>query len=337
MALTKEPEVAALTLGLRVAVASALCLLVGEWFHIPGSTNSVVFVQFVLARWPFQAVQQGAELFLGLTLAVVCGATLNLLLAYTPPAFFTALALVYLFLTYRYAMHRLPFLFLFAAAYLGHLAYTGMTTPAETFAVSGRLLGQGLLGVGISLLVHGLSGRGYELNLHPAGEPLRPVQPNRISLSARLTITSLLALLTTVWLGLPVTQTMTSALILSAVSDEPGRRRKGLDRAIAVGIAGAYALVALVVLTRLPQPLLLAAFLFAGQFVAAYYARADVPHTYRARQTGMVLAMTLVVPADELGTLSPALQRLGGVVVGLLIAESVGLLWPAQASGRNSP
>jgi hypothetical protein len=46
--------------------------------------------------------------------------------------------------------------------------------------------------------------------------------------------------------------------------------------------------------------------------------------------------MTLVVPADELGTLSPALQRLGGVVAGLLIAESVGLLWPAQSSGRNS-
>ena len=105
MALTKEQEAAAVALGLRVAVASALCLLVGEWFHIPGSTDSVVFVQFVLARWPFQAVQQGVELFLGLTLAVVCGATLNLLLAHNP-AFLAALALVYLFLTYGYATHR---------------------------------------------------------------------------------------------------------------------------------------------------------------------------------------------------------------------------------------
>jgi hypothetical protein len=258
------------------------------------------------------------------------------LLAPTPPAFLTALTLVYLFLTHGYATHRHPFLFVIAAVFLGHLAYTGMTAPAETFAVSVHLLGQGLIGVGISLLVHGLSGGGYELNLHPSGEPLRPVRPDWISVSARLTVTSLLALLTTVWLGLPVTQTMTSALILSAVPDERGRRRKGLDRAIAVGIAGAYALTALVVLIRLPQLPLMAAFLFAGQFVAAYYARSDVPHTYRARQTGMVLAMTLVVPAQELGTLSPALQRLGGVVVGLLIAEGVGLLWPAQASRRTS-
>src|SRR5262245_9880498 len=167
MALTKEQEAAAVALGLRVAAASALCLLVGEWFRIPGSTDSIVFVQFVLARWPFQAVQQGAEVFLGLTLAVVCGVTLNLLLAKLPLAFLAALALVYLFLTYRCATHRRPFLFVFATAYLGHLAYAGVTAPAETFAVSGHLLGQGLLGVGIALLVHGLSGGGYELDLHP--------------------------------------------------------------------------------------------------------------------------------------------------------------------------
>src|SRR5262249_6100275 len=153
--------------------------------------DSVVFVQFVLARWPFQAVQQGAELFLGLTLAVGCGATLNLLLAHNPPAFLAALALVSLFLTYGYATHRLPFLCVFATAYLGHLAYAGMTAPAETFAVSRRLLGQGLLGAGISVLVHGLSGGGYALNLHPGGEPLWPVRPEWVSLSARLTVTSL--------------------------------------------------------------------------------------------------------------------------------------------------
>lgn len=322
-------EAAALVLGLRVACASVLCLLAGAWFHIEGADVSALLVQLILARAPFQAVQQGVELLLGLVLAIACGILLNLCFAAAAPQFLTVMTLLFLAFTYGRATKWLPFLFLIACIFIGHMAYTGLTAPGETFAAAGQLLGQGAVGVGVSLLVHGLSGGDLSLVLRHTGDPLWPPRAAWVEQSLRLTVVSMLALFATTWLVLPVTQTMTSALILASFADDSDRRRKEWERAIAVVMGGAYALTAMAVLALQPYLSLLAALLFLGNFAAAYRTRADVPRTYLFQQSGMVVAMTLVVPVEDLGHLTPAMGRLAGVIVGALIAEAIAQVWPA--------
>jgi hypothetical protein len=67
---------------------------------------------------------------------------------------------------------------------------------------------------------------------------------------------------------------------------------------------------------------------FLGMFVAGYLARTSPTHGYTGVQMGFVIALVLVAPPAEAGQITPAVQRIEGVVVGLAAALLVTALWP---------
>ena len=71
-----------------------------------------------------------------------------------------------------------------------------------------------------------------------------------------------------------------------------------------------------------------AGLLFLGQFVAAYLTRTAGKHAYAGLQMGLVLPLLVVAPPAEFGSLTPAVQRLEGVLLGLVASVVVAGLWP---------
>ena len=78
----------------------------------------------------------------------------------------------------------------------------------------------------------------------------------------------------------------------------------------------------------LPFFFLLAALLFLGQFLAAYLTRTGGTYSYAGLQMGLVLPLVVVAPRAEFGSFTPAVQRLEGVLLGLLASVLVAGLWP---------
>ena len=85
--------------------------------------------------------------------------------------------------------------------------------------------------------------------------------------------------------------------------------------------------VAHLVLVKMRAPLLVA-LLFLGQFVAAYLTRTAGKYAYAGLQMGLVLPMLVVAPRTEFGSFAPAMQRLEGVLLGLVASVVVAGLWP---------
>jgi hypothetical protein len=73
---------------------------------------------------------------------------------------------------------------------------------------------------------------------------------------------------------------------------------------------------------------LLAGLLFLGQFVADYLTRTAGKYAYAGLQMGLVLPLVVVAPRAEFGSLTPAVQRLEGILLGLVASIVVAGLWP---------
>ena len=73
---------------------------------------------------------------------------------------------------------------------------------------------------------------------------------------------------------------------------------------------------------------LLAGLLFLGQFVAAYLTRTAGKYAYLGVQMGLVLPMLAVASPAEFGSLTPVVQRLEGILLGLVASIVVAGLWP---------
>jgi hypothetical protein len=67
---------------------------------------------------------------------------------------------------------------------------------------------------------------------------------------------------------------------------------------------------------------------FLGQFVAAYVTRTARKYAYAGVQMGLVLPMLIVAPRAKFGSLTPAVQRLEGILLGLIASVVVAGLWP---------
>ena len=93
-------------------------------------------------------------------------------------------------------------------------------------------------------------------------------------------------------------------------------------------MATLWAIGTFVIIGLLPHLPLLAALLFLGQFMAAYITRVAGSYAYAGVQMGLVLPMIVVVPRSEFGELTPAVQRLEGILLGLAASVIVAMLWP---------
>ena len=158
--------------------------------------------------------------------------------------------------------------------------------------------------------------------------PLWPLRGEWLSQSLMLAVTVLLTLLGAHAIGLPAEKAAISVMLLTVTPHVQALVLKGELRLggafLAVGwAAGTFLVVALV--PRLP---VLAGLLFLGQFVAAYLTRTAGKHAYAGRQMGLVLPMLVVAPPAEFGSFAPAVQRLGGILLGLVASVVVAVLWP---------
>ena len=93
-------------------------------------------------------------------------------------------------------------------------------------------------------------------------------------------------------------------------------------------LAAAWAAAIFLLVSLLPHFPLLAARRFLGQYVAAYLARVGGQYAYAGVQMGLVLPLVVVASRGEFGSITPAIQRLEGVVVGLAASLLVAGLWP---------
>jgi hypothetical protein len=93
-------------------------------------------------------------------------------------------------------------------------------------------------------------------------------------------------------------------------------------------LGAAWGFASAVVLTRLPQLPVVMALFFLGMFLASYLARTSPTRGYVGVQMGFVIALVLVAPPAQSGDLTPVVQRVEGVAVGLATSLVVSSLWP---------
>ena len=97
---------------------------------------------------------------------------------------------------------------------------------------------------------------------------------------------------------------------------------KGELRIAGLVLATVWALGTFLIVGLLPYFPLLAGLLFFGQFVATYLTRTAGKYAYAGVQMGLVLPMLVVAPRAEFGSLTPAVQRLEGVLLGNLLVNA---------------
>ena len=143
-----------------------------------------------------------------------------------------------------------------------------------------------------------------------------------------LAVTVLLTVLGAHVLDLPPSKAAISVMLLTVTPHLQALILKGELRLVGAFLAVVWAAATFVVVVLLPHFLMLAGLLFLGQFVAAYLTRAGGKYAYAGVQMGLVLPMLVVVPRAEFGSLTPAAQRLEGILLGLVVSVVVATLWP---------
>jgi uncharacterized membrane protein YccC len=328
MAVTREEREAAVGLGLRVAVASASALILAELFRLPDAALAVYTAHVVMAHFTYTSFQQGVERLAGRTLGIGVGLVLITLFIGSEVPYLAGLVLGLFVFSYVFAAGRLGYSALNAALFLGFMGHIGMVDPASGPALAGSIVTQLVLGTGLAFLVNALTRVELTATIVTGTGPLWPPRRGWLSKAVRLTVTETLAILLVLWTALPPIPTIISAALLATTPDGQALRKKALERGAAVFLGGGYALAAIVLLTRMPSFPLFVLLVFLGMFLAAYFVRTLPERFYIPYQAGLVLPMVLVGPPGELGSLLPALQRLGGIVAGLVLAEVVLLVWP---------
>jgi hypothetical protein len=143
-----------------------------------------------------------------------------------------------------------------------------------------------------------------------------------------LAVTVLLTILGAHMLGLPPEKAAVSVMLLTVTPHLQAMILKGQLRIAGLLLATTWALGMFLVVGLLPYFPLLAGLLFIGQFVATYLTRTLGKYSYAGLQMGLVLPLVVVAPPAEFGSLTSAVERLEGVLLGLVASVVVAGLWP---------
>jgi uncharacterized membrane protein YccC len=324
---------AAVALGLRIGVAATTCLVVTEWLHLQEAALSVYSTHLVMVQFPFSAFQKGVERIVGRVAGVLYGLALVQLFWPTPFLFVTLAVLGLLVVFYVYASGRLSYAALNGGLFVGVMAVTGITAPATALPYAVGLIPQLVLGVGAALLVNWVTGAERTVAIVTTGEPLWPLRRDWLSVSAMLTTIQGVTVIVALALDLPALPTVISATMLGISPDLPSLFQKGWLRLLGGMFGGGLALAAMVLLVAMPYFPLLLALVFFGMFLAGYLTKASANYSYAFLQLGLVFPLVLISPTGGIGSIAKAVNRLVGVVVGLLVAELVSVLWPRKAAG----
>jgi uncharacterized membrane protein YccC len=326
---TNEQQGGNVALGLRIAVASAICLVVTEWFHLQQAALSVYTAFLVMATFPVSSFQKGIERFLGRALGVGYGLLLIRFCLHRPALFLALMMVGQVASSYVSLSGRLGYAALMAAVFTGVMAAIGLTAPQTAFSYAQSVIPQLLLGEMTALVVNLITGAERALVIQVVGSPLWPLRREWLNTAAMLSVAQVGVLLVTVMLRLPATATMVSAMIIGiAPSSGQTMFNKAVQRSLGAVLGGGYACASIVILMRLPHFVLLLALVFLGIFLATYFTKASKDSSYAFLQMGLVMPMVLIESGGGLGSVTTAVQRLVGVAVGLFIAQLVAWLWP---------
>jgi uncharacterized membrane protein YccC len=313
---------------LRVALAASVCLVVVVAWRLPHGNLAVWTTHMVMSQYAFSIFQKGVERVVGRGLGLLAGLVLVTLFRNAPAVALLVEAALLLAFFYVFFAGRLAYTFLNAGLYLGAIIEIAHADPASAWPVAGELLLAIVLGVVIADLVTWLTGAERDLHIRTGGEALWPLRTDWLSHSAMLVVTTVLAQLTTRWLQLPADAALVSVMLLTVTPSIQALLHKGVLRVVGALLGAIWAIGSFLLLTWLPHLPLLVLLLFGGMFVASYVARTGGANSYTGIQMGLVLPLLLVVPAEEVGRITPVVQRLEGVAAALTASILVGSLWP---------
>jgi uncharacterized membrane protein YccC len=313
---------------LLTAVANVVCLILAEWLGLERANLAVWTTYIVTAQYTFTRFQKGLERVVGRGLGILGG--LVLATWFNDTALLT-LGLIALLLTtffYLYFAGRLAYTFLNAGLYVVAMFQIGHANPAAAVPEAKDLFAAVVLGVAAADGVTWVAGAERDLGIRFGEAPLWPVRRDWLSQSLMLAVTVVLTLLGAHALGLSPENAAISVMLLTVTPHVQAMILKGELRIAGVLLGTAWALGTFLVVGLLPHLPLLAGLLFLGQFVAAYLTGTAGKYSYAGLQMGLVLPMVVVAPPAEFGSLTLAVQRLEGVLLGLVASVVVAGLWP---------
>jgi uncharacterized membrane protein YccC len=313
---------------LLTAGSTVVCLVVAEWFGLQHANLAVWTTYMVLTQYTFTRFQKGLERVVGRGLGILAGLVLT---TWFHDTVLLTLGLITVLLTaffYLYFAGRLAYTFLNAGLYVVAMFQIGHANPASAVSVAAGLFAAVVLGVVVADVVTWLSGAEHDLGIRFGEAPLWPVRGDWLSQSLMLAVTVLLTLLGAHALDLPPEKAAVSVMMLTVTPHVQAMVLKGELRIAGAILASVWALGTFLVVGVLPHFPLLAGLLFLGQFTAAYLTRTAGEYAYVGVQMGLVLPMLVVAPPTEFGSLTPAVQRLEGILLGLAASVVVAVLWP---------
>jgi hypothetical protein len=216
-----------------------------------------------------------------------------------------------------------------AALFVGVTAAMGLTAPATVKPYFWHAIVQLLLGEAAAFFINWISGAERDVSLTVTGEKLFPLRADWLNISFMLSVSQMTTLFATLLLDLPITPTMISALIIGITAGSAEAAwHKARQRSLGALLGGGYAFAAMLLLTLIPSFILLLVLVFFAMFLAACGVKTSAANSYVYLQMGLVAPLVLIGPTGDIGSVTPAIQRLVGVWVGLLIAQAVSLVWP---------
>jgi uncharacterized membrane protein YccC len=272
--------------------------------------------------------QKGVERAIGRGAGILAGLFLTTWFRESP---ILALAMIGVLLTaffYFYFAGRLAYTFLNAGLYVVAMFEIGLADPDSAVTAAEGLFAAVVLGVVVAIVAAWISGAERDVRIQVGHEPLLPLRGSWLNQSVMLAVTVILTLLGAHALGLPPDKAAISVLLLTIAPHLQALIFKGELRIAGLLLAVAWGLVTFLLVGLLPHFIVLAAMLFLGELMAGYLTRTRGEYAYAGLQMGLVLPMVVVAPPDEFGLLTPATQRLEGILLGLLASILVAGLWP---------
>lgn len=313
---------------LLTAGGTSFCLVLAEWLGLEHANLAVWTTYLVMAQYTFTSFQKGLERVVGRGLGILAGLVLT---TWFHDTALLTMVLIGVLLTasfYVYFAGRLAYTFLQAGLYLVAMFQIGHANPAAAVSAAEAFFAAIVLGVVVADVVTWLFGAECDLGIRFGEKPLWPLRAEWLNQSLMLAVTVLITILGAHALGLPPEKAAISVMLLTMTPHVQALILKGELRIAGALLATVWALGIFLLLSLLPHFALLAALLFLGQFVAAYGTGTAGKYAYAGVQMGLVLPMLVVAPRTEFGSLTPAIQRLEGILLGLVASVVVAGLWP---------
>jgi uncharacterized membrane protein YccC len=320
---------------LLVGAASVVCLLISERLGLVQSDLAVWTTFLVMSQYAFTSFQKGFERIVGRGIGILAGLALT---TWFHDTGILTLILITTLLTaffYIYFAGRLAYTFLQAGLYLVAMFQLGHSRPGSALPVAEDLFVAILLGVVVADVMSWLFGAESDLSIQLGDTPLFPLRAEWLSQSLMLAVTVMLTLLGAHTIDLSPEQAAISVMLLTITPHVQAMIHKGELRIAGALLASLWALLTFVLVGIVPNLPLLALLLFLGQFLAAYLTITGGDYSYAGLQMGLVLPMLIVAPRVDFGNLTPAIERLEGIVLGLLASIVVAVLWPRFPLGNQ--